>query len=526
MHYKKEEERDVAESATKTGGRLVRHDGAKEIVVVGAGLVGALMGMILSDAGYRVTIYERYQDIRSIPSMGRSINLVLTSRGMRAIRMLGKPHLVRDLNAMSTRVTGRIMHQTDGQKVFQRYGKDDSEYNLSISRFELNKYLIAQAEKAGCVLKFGHRMTKCTFEQSGMHARLHFAVSQSSNSQAAAIACECACTCPVIGADGAGSRMRYAMRDAGACTFEEVFCKQGYKELIFPKTDALAREGLHIWPRTTHFLMALSNRDGSFTGTIYVDNEGDDGASFASLRDPASVRAFFETHYASAIPLLGGMDAIVRQMIQNPSGLLGTVHCDRFHYGQTVLIGDAGHAITPFFGQGTNSGFEDTLVLAQILRLAASSDDGEAIQRDASFFARAFARFTEARRDDTNAIARMALENFVEMRDKVGDARFLRMKAIENRLENKFPDRFRSRYAMVCYGGDGNITYSAAYRLGEVQWRIVDALERRGGDAGDDDAFDVSLAESLIRRDLEPEQRKLGVDLRKISHDVGLTSSL
>eukprot|EP00939_MAST-03C_sp_MAST-3C-sp1_P000830 g830.t1 len=224
------------------------------------------MGMILSEDGYKVTIYERYEDIRSIPSMGRSINLVLTSRGMRAIRRLGKPKLVRDLNAMSTRVTGRVMHQTTGKTAFQRYGKDDSEYNLSISRFELNKYLIAQAERSGVNLRFGHRMTRCAFDGGGARSTLRFEIGDGDSAPL-----EVSCECPVLGADGAGSRLRYAMRDAGALTFEESFCSQGYKELMFPKGSLLLPEGLHIWPRRTHFLMALANRDGSFTGTFYAD---------------------------------------------------------------------------------------------------------------------------------------------------------------------------------------------------------------------------------------------------------------
>jgi len=398
------------------------------------------------------------------------------------------------------------MHQRDGTAERQPYGKDDREYNLSISRFELNKYLIERAAEAGCVLKFGHRLTSCVFQDRGDRALLTF---ERTDGGGVGSVLRARCDCPIIAADGAGSRMRYAMRDAGACVFRESFCPQGYKELAFPADRAVAgklrADGLHIWPRDTHFLMALANLDGSFTGTIYVDNEGGD-ETFGSLRDRESIRAFFERHYADAVPLLGGHDAIARQMLENPVGLLGTVYCDRFHYGRTILVGDAGHAITPFFGQGTNSGFEDTLVLS---RLLAREPD----------VARAFAAFSAARLEDTNAIARMALDNFVEMRERVGDARFLRLKALENALENRDPSRFRSRYAMVCYGGDGGISYSAAFRLGEVQWGVLEELDdRRDERSGEPD---WALADRLLRERVDPIRLRLGVDLTKISHDVG-----
>jgi len=511
--------------ASKNPESVMTHRG-DDVVIVGAGLVGSLMGLALQGKGYKVTIYERYPDIRSIPSLGRSINLVLTSRGMRAIRMLGDESLVRDLNEMSVPVTGRIMHQMGGEKVFQRYGKDDSEFNLSISRFELNKYLIAKADAAGCKLLFGHQMTGCIFPpgHDDMVTQISFNVLDVKGGRTDAgvkSRLVATCDCPVLGADGAGSRLRYALRDAGFCSFTEDFCPQGYKELMFPIASCqgqLARHGLHIWPRDTHFLMALANLDGSFTGTIYVDSKG--AESFASLTDAASVTAFFRKYYPTAIPLLGGLDTITKQMVSNPTGLLGTVTCDRFHHRRLLLIGDASHAITPFFGQGTNSGFEDTVVLSRLFaQHCPPSRSKQGMARAA--VATCFAAFTAARKENTDAIADMALDNFVEMRERVGDKRFLLMKGIENALENRFPACFRSRYAMVCYGGGGGITYSAALKLGGVQWAIIEDLLRGDASLQDPEKVDFEAARRLIEQRLVPLQRRLGVDLSQISHDVG-----
>ena len=186
------------------------------------------------------------------------------------------------------------------------------------------------------------------------------------------------------------------------------------------------------------------------------------------------------------------------------------MYCDRYHYGSTVLIGDAGHAITPFFGQGTNSGFESVAVLTNRMR------------RHSKDISRAFREYTSRRKADTDAIAQLALENFVEMREKVGDDTFLRRKKIENALENRFPKRFRSRYSMVCYGGAGGVSYSAAYALGEIQWRIVCELD----DDDSSESLNWSKADELIRRRLDPVRESMGVDLTTISHDTGVRSRL
>ena len=278
-----------------------------DITIIGAGLVGSLLGIILQNAGYRVTIYERFGDIRAIPSAGRSINLVATVRGLRALSVL-PPALKAELLELGTKVTGRIIHLDGTEPVFQRYGKDDSEYNHSISRYDLNKFLISRAEAAGVALHFGHKLVGV--DLSGATAKLNF-VDDGGR--------EVAVTCagPLVGADGAGSALRYALRDAGHCSFVEEKLESGYKEMSFPADAAaaggMAAHGLHIWPRGDHMLMGLANLDGSFTGTFYMRNEGD-GESFASVEaSEAASLAFLEQHYADALPLLGGAEAVSAQ---------------------------------------------------------------------------------------------------------------------------------------------------------------------------------------------------------------------
>ena len=486
---------------------------SNEITIIGAGLAGSLMALILQSNGYSVTMYERYNDVRQIPSAGRSINLVLTSRGLRAMKALGDGRLVRDMYRLSVPVTGRVMHQVDGSNVFQRYGKDDSEFNLSISRYELNIYLMNRAEEAGAKIHFGHALSSADFFRLGPEEKvLRFMLAGGKQKNVVVRG-------PIIAADGAGSRMRYALRDAGVLDFTEDLCVQGYKEIQFPRANgkpggyALRREGLHIWPRTTHFLMALANLDGSFTGTIYVDRDSDP-ESFAELDTPEKIGAFFKKHYADAIPVLGGMPEIVRQMKENNVGILGTVRATSYNLGgHCVLLGDSAHAITPFFGQGTNASFEDCLVLFELM-----SQYAPAGSMRPEGLARAFDAFSKERKPNADAIAEMALDNFVEMRDRVGDADFLLKKSVENLLENQFEDRFRSRYAMVCYGGGGGITYDAALRLGEVQWGIIEDLV--GPSTTDASQVDLSRADRLIRERLVPLQEEMGVDLTQILHSV------
>lgn len=510
------------------------------IIIVGAGLVGSLCAVVLLKKGFKVHVFERYPDIRSIPSEGRSINLSVTSRGLRAVKALGGSLYDDIVNTLATKVKGRIIHMPDGKVVFQRYGKDDSEHNYSISRIDLNKFLINAAAEAGAEYYFNHGLSESSeFKGEGVGCCLHFRVGSFENPSEQKLI-RVRTNCPVIACDGAGSRMRYALRRAGLTEFTEDLLTRGYKEVLFPKPEAEGfgatgkdggeacdgRFGLHIWPRGDHMLMALANRDGSFTGTIYMDNKGSD-TSFEAFSNTPEGRerctAFCEKYYSEAIPLVGGIESLVSQIVRNPTGILGTVRTSRWAYeGKVLLIGDSCHAMVPFFGQGCNCGFEDTLWLSRLLSRYCCDENGicSLEKCTADNFAACFAAVEAERKPSAEAICDMAIENFVEMRDKTGDVRFQLMKKVENRLENVFPQKFRSRYAMVCYGGEGNVSYANAKALGIVQAKLLEQLCSKLSVTltEEDQASKVDLAEAerLIDEILGPKLKELDIDLTTV----------
>jgi len=522
---------------------VVVGEGGGHIIVVGAGLVGSLCSIVLARKGFKVHLYERYADIRTIPGAGRSINLSVTSRGLRAIRNCDQA-LYNDVLKLAVPVYGRIIHLADGKTLFQRYGKDDTEFNYAISRVELNKFLISMAAQEGAEIHFNHHLSDTSDFTGGelVGCRLNFVQQQKGETDVHTYL-RVRALCPVIACDGGGSRVRYALRRAGLTTFTEDMLTRGYKEVLFPNpgegNDFGAKpenggeacpgfHGLHIWPRGDHMLMALPNLDGSFTGTVYMDMKGSDCSFEAFGNSPegrAKCKAFSERHYNDAAPHVGGMESLVDQITTNPTGILGTVRTEQWAIkGKVVLIGDACHAMVPFFGQGCNCGFEDTLWLSKLLdkyccedgRCNPSKCTGESFQS-------CFAELERERKPNADAICDMALENFVEMRDRTGDPKFLAMKKVENALENAYPAKFRSRYAMVCYGGEGNVSYANARKLGLVQASILDCLCTSAGGGktnGDEDAIDVDLnkAERLIDQELVPCQRELGVDLSTVKH--------
>lgn len=264
-------------------------------------------------------------------------------------------------------------------------------------------------------------------------------------------------------------------------------------------------------------LMALSNRDGSFTGTFYMDNEGAD-ESFAAFDDTPAGRDrcknFCEKYYSEAAPHVGGMDRLVDQLVTNPTGVLGTVRTTKWAIkAKVLLIGDSCHAMVPFFGQGCNCGFEDVLWLSRFIdkHIIGDSDGLTDENCTPDRFSACFAAVEQERKPNAEAICDMALENFVEMRDKVGDTKFLAMKQLENKLENLYPSKFRSRYAMVCYGGSGNVSYANAKELGILQNTILETLCLTK-------ELDLKLAESLIDEKVVPFQKQMGMDLSTIKH--------
>ncbi|MDR3388932.1 MAG: NAD(P)/FAD-dependent oxidoreductase [Rudaea sp.] len=436
-----------------------------KITLVGAGLVGALFATLLAQRGFPVEVFERRPDPRKGGFLGgRSINLALAERGWHGLRLAGLSAALKPLAVM---MRGRMVHHLDGHTELLRYGRDDSEVIWSINRGSLNMALLDAAESAGARIHFGRRLQTIDWDKS----TLQLVDDETGTTHAHAAA-------TLIGADGAGSALRAAM--AQKIDLGERFdpLDHGYKELEIPRlpdlpsaalTPTLSRRresgdlfamepnALHIWPRGNYMCIALPNAEGSFTVTLFLPNAGNPG--FASVRSPAEVRTLFERDFADTVPLVPDLE---RDFASNPTGLLGTLYLDRWHIqNRALLIGDAAHAIVPFHGQGMNCGFEDAVELAELMEC------------DPNDSATVFAEFERRRKPDADAIAAMALENYVEMRDSVADAHFLLMRALERQLAARHAGRFVPRYWMVTFS---RLPYATAFARGEIQSGILREL--------------------------------------------------
>ena len=443
---------------------------ARAVNIVGAGLAGALLALLLARRGLRVTLYERRPDPRqAAPERGRSINLALAARGMRALERAGVMERVRPLLIP---MRGRMVHEPSGHAALQPYGQHEHEVIFSVGRAALNRVLIEEAAR--------HADVSVHFNQQCLGAdmpaqRLRFRDQSSGATRDVALS-------PTIATDGAGSAVRASLAAAGLLSVREQWLEHDYKEFTVPPAAAgtLERHALHIWPRGGFMLIALPNTDGSFTATLFLAREG--AQSFAALGTPQAVTEFFSREFADALRLLPDLPA---QFAAHPQGQLGTVHTAPWHLkGQVLLLGDAAHAIVPFHGQGMNAAFEDCSVLDELL---ARHDDWQGL----------FGEFERSRRPNTAAIARMALENYTEMRDSVLDARFVRRKVIAMALERRFPGRFIPRYSMVMFHPE--IPYAEALRRGEVQAQLLEQL-----DPGSGTEPDPALAARLIDERLPP----------------------
>ena len=452
------------------------------VAIVGAGLVGSLLASVLRRRGYAVTVHERRPDPREAGGEGgRSINLVLTRRGIRALERVELADGAFDLTVP---VTGRMVHDLDGSLAYQPYGRNASECNYSISRAALNRYLIDAAEALGARFQFGMRLDSADLDLG--HLTVRDEISGTTRDFAAD---------RIVGADGAGSAVREAFRTIDGFRDSTELLSHGYKELLFPALPeggySIEPHALHIWPRGSLMLMALANLDGSFTGTLYLPRAGEDG--FDELTSRGRVEALFGAQFPDAIPLIPDLES---EFFTNPTGHLGTVRCGPWHHlDRALLIGDAAHAIVPFFGQGMNSGFEDCRVLDDLLDTHGDAWD------------EVLPEFSRVRKPDADAIAGMAIDNFEEMRDRVGDPRFLLRKAIEHRLEDAAPHEYRSRYSLVMYS---HVPYDLCRRAGVVQQELLDEL--CDGLASVDD-LDVPRALERVRVRFAPFVAEHGLSL-------------
>jgi kynurenine 3-monooxygenase len=415
------------------------------ITIVGAGPAGCLMGILLARRGVAVALYERRPDPRSAaPEAGRSINLALAARGIRALTAAG---VMDELKPDLVMMRGRMLHEPGKADQFIAYGQRPHEVIWSVSRATLTLRLIEAA--ARCPNLQLHFQQQCTGYSAG---QLQMIDSRTGRQYALSPQ-------RIIGADGAGSVLRHALATQLGFSVTEARLPHDYKELMIPLQGGrppLGMHALHIWPRGGFMLIALPNADGSFTATLFLSRDGGAAPGFDKLDSPVQVREFFTRHFADVLPLIPDLE---QQFAQHPQGMLATVFCPHWHDEQLLLIGDAAHAIVPFHGQGMNCAFEDCRILDDLLQSSAAD---------------AFARFATTRRDDCLSIAQMALENYGEMRDTVRDPRFQQQKVLSLELERAHPERFIPRYSMVMFHDD--IPYSTALRRGRIQQQILDEL--------------------------------------------------
>jgi kynurenine 3-monooxygenase len=419
----------------------------KEVTIIGAGLVGSLLSIYLSKRGYKVAIYERRGDMRNEEvEAGRSINLALSDRGIKALKEVG---IADDVLGIAIPMHGRYIHNVDGSHAFQPYGKE-GQYINSVSRRDLNCKLMDLAEQQGVQIYFNHKLDKIdwkhntlTFEQNSKLQTQNFEL--------------------LFGSDGAYSAARLAhMLQHQKFEYYQYYIDCGYKELSIPAGEngsfLLEKNALHIWPRKSYMLIALPNLDGTFTGTLFFPFEGE--LSFEKLTTEEAVTKFFHETFPDVVPLIPDL---MHQFFNHPTSSLVTVKCfpwireDKFS-----LIGDAAHAIVPFFGQGMNAGFEDCSVLNELIEK--HDEDWNAILNE----------FQALRKPDADAIADLAVNNFTEMRAKTADPKFLLQKKIEARLHEHYPDKWIPAYSQVTFSP--HIRYSEALRNSQKQEAIMQSI--------------------------------------------------
>lgn len=418
----------------------------KKIAVVGSGLVGSLLAIYLKRAGHTVHVYDRSPDIRTIRFSGRSINLAMSNRGWRALDELG---LGDEIRKIAIPMEKRAIHLVDEPLNYQYYGKD-GESIYSISRGVLNRQMIDLAEKEGVEFFFESRIWDVTMATATLHSGETEAGPWDSLDYEM-----------VFGADGAFSRVRHRMQRQNLFDYSQEFLNTGYKELNIPAnpdgSHKLDKNSLHIWPRQDFMLIALPNLDGSFTCTLFMPFEGEN--SFESLKDKETLENFFAKHFPSTVEVIPNL---VEDFFKNPTSTLVTIKCYPWTYDDKVaLIGDAAHAIVPFYGHGMNAGFEDITILSQMMQQY--GDDWKTI----------FEEYQKSRKPNADAIAELSYRNFMEMRSKTADANFHLQKKIEKHFSEKHPDKWMPLYSRVTFSFR---PYAEALATGDRQKAIMDEV--------------------------------------------------
>lgn len=418
-----------------------------QIIILGAGLVGSLLAVYLRKRGYRVVMYERRPDMRKVQiPAGRSINLALSDRGWKALEGV---NIDDDIRKIGIPMKGRMIHPVQGENYFQPYGKEGQAI-YAVSRGILNCTLLDLAEKAGAEIFFDQRCTSVDLHAG--KAKLVNTVTGFESEAAADF---------IFGADGAYSAARLQLQLTDRYNYSQTYLEHGYKELMFVAgkdgSHQIEKNALHIWPRGGFMLIALPNLDGTFTVTLFFPFKGN--PSFETLNSKAKVSAFFNEVFPDAVPLMPDLE---EDFFRNPTGSLMTVRCFPWNFeNRLALIGDAAHAIVPFYGQGMNCGFEDCTILNQLLDLY--EDDWN----------KAIPAFEQERKPAADAIAELAVANFYEMRDLVGHPDFILRKKIEAWFSEKHPDKWIPLYTMVTFS---HMPYQEALKRGKRQDEIMDKV--------------------------------------------------
>lgn len=421
----------------------------KEVIIVGAGLVGSLWAVYLSRAGYKVTIYERRGDIRKAEiSAGKSINLALSTRGWKALDAVGVGDEIRKI---AIPMNGRMMHDTKGNLTYQPYGKEGQAI-YSVSRGKVNATMMDIAEKHGkATIHYNHECKKVDLK-NGVVTLLNTETGQTFEAKADLI----------FGADGAFSAVRYnSMQKLDRFTYSQNFIADGYREILLPANAdgsyKMDKNALHIWPRGRFMVIALANEDGSFTCTLFMPHEGGENA-FDKLNSKEAVDKFFQTTFPDFYEM---MPNIADAWEDHPLSSLAIIRCHPWAFGKTALIGDAAHATVPFYGQGMNAGFEDCTVLWELM------------QKHDENWPAIFDEYNRERKPDGDALQDLSLENYYVMRDFVADPAFLLRKKIEAKFSELYPDKWLPLYSQVTFS---NIRYSVAYKQGKLQSQIMDEV--------------------------------------------------
>ena len=428
-------------------------DKQDKILIIGAGLCGSLLALRLAQRGYKVEVFESRPDLRKVDiSAGRSINLALSDRGLKALRLCGLEDVAKEI---CIPMLGRLMHDDKGNTFSSNYSGRAGEYINSISRGDLNGILLTEAEKhENVTLYFNKKCEKIDI----INTVSYFLDSETKE--------EFSVTADVIfGSDGAGSSLRksYVSERNFLFSYSQNYLNHGYKELEIPadKTGKhqISKAHLHIWPRGDFMLIALPNMDGSFTVTLFLSyNEGE--FNFENLISEEKITAFFEKEFPDALSLIPN---IKEEFKNNPTGPLGTIKCSPWSFkNNTLLIGDSSHAIVPFYGQGMNASFEDVVVLDSCL------------DQNLDSWMAVFQAYEKARKHNTDSIADLAVDNFHEMKDHVSNPIFKEKRKIEMDLEKTFPTQYSSKYSLVTF--NENIGYNEAMNRGRAQDKALLSL--------------------------------------------------